>query len=136
MEQEYTEYDGSGNPTSTLTTYYFAGSSYEVQTGGAETVTKIYYAIARQTVAVRSMTTRSTTLNYLLTDHLGSLVAITEDSEMLLNEQRYLPFGEVRSDVGTISETDFGYTGQRDMDAQKNTFSMGLGLGKNVMSGE
>jgi RHS repeat-associated protein len=31
----------------------------------------------------------------------------------LLSQQRYLPFGQVRTDVGTVSETDFGYTGQR-----------------------
>jgi len=31
----------------------------------------------------------------------------------LLSEQRYLPFGGVRDDVGTITQTDFGYTSQR-----------------------
>ena len=100
MEQEYEEFDVSGNTTSTLTTYYphdslgasFAGGSYEVQTGRAETVTKIYYAIAGQTVAVRTMTTGSTTLNYPLTDHLGSVVAVTDDTGTRLSEQRYLPF--------------------------------------------
>ena len=30
-----------------------------------------------------------------------------------MSQQRYLPFGQVRTDVGTVSETDFGYTGQR-----------------------
>ncbi len=33
-----------------------------------------------------------------------------------LAEQRYLPFGAVRTDVGAISQTDFGYTGQRNSD--------------------
>lgn len=37
----------------------------------------------------------------------------------LMSEQRYLPFGQVRSDVGAVIETDFGYTGQRDLDAQE-----------------
>ncbi len=120
VEQVYTDGD------STLTTYYFAGGAYEVQTGGAETMTKVYYAIAGQTVAVRTMTTGSSTLNYLLTDHLGSVVAVTDEEGALVSEQRYLPFGQVRSDVGSVTETDFGYTGQRDLDAQQNAFSLGL----------
>ncbi|NWF91117.1 MAG: RHS repeat-associated core domain-containing protein [Ignavibacteriaceae bacterium] len=32
-----------------------------------------------------------------------------------MSEQRYLPFGEIRTDVGTIAQTDFGFTGQRDL---------------------
>jgi RHS repeat-associated protein len=52
-------------------------------------------------------------LKYLLTDQLGSVVAVTNVSGALLSQQRYLPFGQVRTDVGTVSETDFGYTGQR-----------------------
>jgi RHS repeat-associated protein len=56
-----------------------------------------------------------TQLLYFLTDHLGSVVAITDVSGTLLDEQRYMPFGEVRSDVGTITQTDFGYTFQRDL---------------------
>jgi hypothetical protein len=32
------------------------------------------------------------------------------------SEQRYLPFGEVRGSKGNITQTDFGYTGQRDLD--------------------
>ncbi len=38
------------------------------------------------------------------------VVAITDDSGNLLTEQRYLPFGQVREDVGKFSQTDFGYT--------------------------
>ena len=37
----------------------------------------------------------------------------------LLSEQRYLPFGGLRTlpgSVGAISQTDFGYTGQRVLD--------------------
>jgi len=54
-------------------------------------------------------------LKYLLTDHLGSVVAVSDAEGALLSEQRYLPFGEVRAEVGTISQTDFGYTGQRSI---------------------
>jgi RHS repeat-associated protein len=65
-------------------------------------------------------------LNYLLTDHLGSVATVTVEDGALLSEQRYLPFGQVRPDVGSVTQTDFGYTGQRDLDAQENTFSLGL----------
>ena len=41
---------------------------------------------------------------------------VMDSSGALLSENRYMPFGEVRNISGTtnISETDFGYTGQRD----------------------
>ncbi len=51
----------------------------------------------------------------------------------LVSEQRYLPFGEVRTDVGTIAQTDFGYTGQRNnaaigwMDYNARFYSPALG---------
>jgi RHS repeat-associated protein len=54
-------------------------------------------------------------LQYFLTDHLGSTVAVTNASGTLTSQQRYLPFGQVRTDVDTINETDLGYTGQRDL---------------------
>src|SRR3990172_6343849 len=76
--------------------------------------------------------TQAWTLSYLLTDHLGSTVGITDASGTLIAEQRYLPFGEMRKDVGTIAQTDFGYTGQRDlgmgvMDYKERFYSPGLG---------
>jgi RHS repeat-associated protein len=65
-------------------------------------------------------------LQYFLTDHLDSVVAVANASGGLVSQQRYMPFGEVRTDVGTITQTDFGYTGQRNLDAQGNSFSTGL----------
>ena len=53
-------------------------------------------------------------LQYFLTDHLGSVIAVTNSSGTLTSQQRYLPFGQERADVGTIAQTDYGYTGQRD----------------------
>ncbi|MBM3152757.1 MAG: hypothetical protein FJZ96_11260 [Chloroflexi bacterium] len=43
------------------------------------------------------------------------MVAALDSSGNLLSQQRYLPFGEVRADVGTITQTDFGYTSQRNV---------------------
>ena len=57
-----------------------------------------------------------TGLKYLLTDHLGSVVAVTDDQGTLTSQQRYLPFGGVRTNIGSIVQTDYGYTGQRNLD--------------------
>jgi hypothetical protein len=123
-------YDGDGSRvkqvytdgTSTLTTYYYAGGAYEVRDDGTTGTVWKYYAFAGMTVAVND----GSGLQYLLTDHLGSIVAVTDASGALLSEQRYLPFGQVRTDAGTITQTDFGYTGQRSLDAQENGYSLGL----------
>jgi len=46
---------------------------------------------------------------------LGSLLAVTDASGTLTSQQRYLPFGQVRDDVGSITQTDFGFTFQRNL---------------------
>jgi len=99
-----------------LTSYYFGGA-YEV-TG--DTIRK-YYSFAGQTIAVREYNTSTpstSTLSYLLTDHLGSVVAITNASGTLTSQQRYLPFGGQRTNVSSLatSATDYGYTGQKTLD--------------------
>ena len=68
-----------------------------------------YYAILGISVGMREDDTRS----YFLTDHLGSIVGVTDSSGVLVSETRYLPFGETRTDVGNITETDYGYTNQQ-----------------------
>jgi RHS repeat-associated protein len=120
VKQLYVEYT-AGNESKSLTTYYFAGGSYEIQGDGPTAKTIRYYAFGGISVGFND----GSGLKFLLTDHLGSVVAVTDSSGTLLNEQRYLPFGEVREVAGT-NQTDFGYTGQRNLDAQGNTFSLGL----------
>jgi RHS repeat-associated protein len=120
-------YDGDGNRvkqvytagTSTLTTYYFGGGSYEVRDDGTTITTIKYYAFGGQTIAMAAPDPENpgtVILSYFLTDHLGSVVAITDASGVLLEQQRYLPFGQVRTLSGyeTIGLTDYGYTGQRN----------------------
>ena len=69
-------------------------------------------------------------LTSFLTDHLTSVTAVLDASGALLQQQRYYPFGEVRDlpndGLAKISATDFGYTGQRALDAQGNSFGLGL----------
>ena len=106
-------YDADGNKVAQINngvpTYYFMGGSYEV-TG--ESIKK-YYALGGGMVAMRD----ASGLKYLLTDHLGSVVAVTNESGELVEQQRYLPFGGVRPDIGSITQTDFSYTGQRSLSA-------------------
>ncbi|MBK9006898.1 MAG: hypothetical protein IPM31_07870 [Anaerolineae bacterium] len=77
-----------------------------------------------------------TGLQYLLTDHLGSTVAVTNQSGTLTSQQRYLPFGAARTIPNSpILGTDFTYTGQRKlddgmggvMDYKARSYSVGLG---------
>ena len=108
VKQVYTEGE------SVLITYYYAGGSYEVQTDGTTETLKQYYSIAGMTVAVRA----GDDWSYFLTDHLGSVVGVTDDVGALISEARYMPFGEVRDlgeQVNGITQTDFGYTFQRNM---------------------
>jgi RHS repeat-associated protein len=72
-----------------------------------------YYSFGGQTVAMDD----GSGLQYFLSDHLGSIVAVTDASGTLISQQRYLPFGGVRDDAGTIAQTDYGYTGQRLLDS-------------------
>ena len=67
-----------------------------------------------------------TPLEYFLTDQLGSVVAMTDSNGNQLGQQRYMPFGQVRTSASPITQTDFAYTGQRNLDAQGNSFSLGL----------
>ena len=110
VKQEYTDSNG------TLTTYYYAGGSYEVQTNGTTETVRQYYTLAGVSAGMRE----SSTFYYFLTDHLGSVVGVTDSSGTMVSETRYLPFGEIRTDVGTVSQTDYGYT------FQKNDSGMGL----------
>jgi RHS repeat-associated protein len=97
-----------GNPDGT-TTLFLGGGAYEVHIDGQTTTVTKYYAIAGQRV-MRD----SSGLHYLLTDHLGSVVAILDSSGDLESDERYLPFGGLRDTTG-ISQTDFSFTGQRNL---------------------
>jgi hypothetical protein len=56
-------------------------------------------------------------MKYMLTDHLppqggapqGSTIAVADSAGTLLEQTRYMPFGTVRTDVGTLASTDRTY---------------------------
>ncbi|MBI5842739.1 MAG: RHS repeat-associated core domain-containing protein [Chloroflexi bacterium] len=91
-------------------TTYFVGSYYEV-TGS--TVTKYYFAGSTR-VAMRTDddSTPGTTLDFLLSDHLGSTSLTLNASGSVISEMRYKPWGEVRYNAGT-TPTEYTHTGQR-----------------------
>jgi len=98
---------------STVSTLYFMpfrGTLAGLYEADGSTIRK-YYSIPGMTVAMKQ---DSGSLQYLLTDQLGSVVAITDINANITSQQRYLPFGQVRTDVGNISQTDFAFTGQRN----------------------
>jgi RHS repeat-associated protein len=137
VQQEYFE-GVFGQDITVKVTSYFAGGSYELDQSGlvqadstilvSATTTRKYYSFAGQTIAMGTTDTGipgTVTLDYFLTDQLGSVVAVTDSSGALLSQQRYLPFGQVRTDMGSATQTDLGFTGQRNLDAQGNT-TLGL----------
>ncbi|KAA3644794.1 MAG: hypothetical protein DWQ07_15420 [Chloroflexi bacterium] len=116
-------YDGNGsrikethNDGTTTTTNLFLGPLTVNDAGGVNEEETRYYSIAGQRVALLvDAGGANEELNYLLTDHLGSVVAVLDDTGTVVSDERYLPFGSSRGDLGGISETDFSYTGQRGL---------------------
>jgi len=89
--------------------------NYLEWTTGTSTMKKYYYAGATR-VAMR---TGSSTINYLLGDHLGSQAITTDNNGLNPKEIRYYPWGNTRYTSGT-TPTNFKFTGQR--------FESGIGL--------
>ncbi len=86
---------------------------------------KVYYIFAGQTVAMRNGPP-GTPLEDFLTDQLGSVILALDatGNPIAGTQQRYMPFGQPRFNNTPV--TDFAYTGQRDLDMQGNSFSLGL----------
>jgi RHS repeat-associated protein len=105
-------YDGDGNRVKsiigTTNTVYIGG--YFEWSGSSSTMRRYYYA-GGQRVAMRLGTT---TLRFLLGDHLGSTAITATTSGSKLAELRYYPWGGVRYSYGT-TPTDYRFTGQQEI---------------------
>ena len=110
-------YDGDGNrvqgTVSGVTTAYIG--NYFEWVSSTSNMKKYYYAGSTR-VAMR---TGSSTLNYLMGDHLGSTATTTDSSGVKSAEVRYYPWGTERYTSGT-TPTTFKFTGQR--------YESGIGL--------
>ena len=71
---------------------------------------KRYYYAGGQRIVMRLGTT---TLRFLLGDHLGSTAITATTTGSKLAELRYYPWGGVRYTYGT-TPTDYRFTGQQD----------------------
>ncbi len=105
-------YDGDGNRVKsiigTTNTVYIGG--YFEWSGSSSTMRRYYYA-GGQRIAMRLGTT---TLRFLLGDHLGSTAITATSSGSKLAELRYYPWGGVRYSYGT-TPTDYRFTGQQEI---------------------
>jgi RHS repeat-associated protein/uncharacterized repeat protein (TIGR01451 family) len=103
-------YDGDGNRVKGMAsgvTKAYVGDYFE-WTGSTTTMRKYYYA-GDQRVAMRE---GSSTVYWLLGDHLGSTAITASSSGSKVGELRYKAWGETRYSSGT-TPTSFRYTGQR-----------------------
>jgi len=136
-------YDGDGKRVKSETytsgvvteTILFVGGHYEIKNpGSGQEVTK-YYLAGTSRVAIRKyVIPQTTTLTYLLGDHLGSTSIATDTNGNLVTETRYKPWGEVRSTKdGTGADstlpTRYTYTGQYSYMDDSATDLGGAGFG-------
>ncbi len=90
----------------------YVGDLYEEQKQGGVTTKKKYLLFNGRPVAVEVRNGSSTSLYYLLTDHLGSTSLVLDQNGAKVGEVRYKAWGETRYSWGTVP-TSVRYTGQR-----------------------
>ena len=102
-------FDGDGNRVKStvggVTTVHIG--AYFEWTGSTSTMKK-YYSAGGARIAMR---TGASTLNFILSDHLGSTSVTTDSNGALPTDNRYKAWGELRYASGTLP-TKFTYTGQ------------------------
>jgi RHS repeat-associated protein len=99
-------FDGDGRRVKSVIggeTTLFVGGHYEMQ---GTNISKYYFAGA-QRIAMR----KNGTLNFLLSDHLGSTSITTDVNGDRVSETRYNAWGEVRFTEGVVP-TKYSFTGQ------------------------
>ncbi|VAW41264.1 hypothetical protein MNBD_CHLOROFLEXI01-25, partial [hydrothermal vent metagenome] len=83
-------------------------------------IQRVTFMLAGQAIAVKvsgDPTSDNNGIFYLFTDHLGSTVVLTKDSDGYIladSLTRYMPFGEYRGTAPSQTMTDKGYTGQKE----------------------
>jgi RHS repeat-associated protein len=108
-------YNGDGQRVKSVInneTTYFAGGYFELNATTGE-VSKYYFAGASRIAVRKYIVPETTTLNYLLGDHLGSTSMVTNATGGLEVETRYKPWGEVRfTTTDKTLPTRYTFTGQ------------------------
>jgi RHS repeat-associated protein len=114
LEHAYYIYDGDGNLVKSIvneTVTYFVGKYYTREVNGSSTVVKKYYTAGAKTIAMRTIEGSTNTLNWLLTDHLGSTSVSANEDGSWNSTIKYTAFGETRDSSG-VTPTKYRYTGQ------------------------
>jgi RHS repeat-associated protein len=116
-------YNGDGKRVKSVIgseTTLFIGSHYEITNPGVgQTITKYYFA-GTQRIALRKYAIPSSmTVEYLLSDHLGSTSLTTDKNGAKISEMRYTAWGQVRyawtsgaASTPTYKLSSYTYTGQ------------------------
>jgi len=102
----------SSTASSTTDTVYFDGYTETVLSGGTTTTTK-YYSANGTRIALRI---GGATLDYLLSDPLGSNSVALNDTGQVIGLEHYSPYGTVDYSWGSMP-TSFNYAGER-LDSQ------------------
>jgi RHS repeat-associated protein len=90
---------------------YFLGKLYQKKVDSATTTVQKYYSSGSAQIAVRTISGASDTIQWMLSDHLGS-TSTTANADGTWNSTiRYSAFGEIRASSG-ITNSNFRYTGQ------------------------
>ncbi len=107
-------YDGDGNLVKSVIngkSTYFLGKLYQKKIEGATTTVQKYYSSGSAQVAVRTISGASDTIQWMLSDHLGS-TSTTANADGTWNSSiSFSAFGEIRASSG-ITNSNFRYTGQ------------------------
>jgi RHS repeat-associated protein len=90
---------------------YLLGKQYQKKVDGTNTTTMKYYSSGSTQIAVRTITDTSDTLQWMLSDHLGSTSTTANADGSWNSSISYSAFGEIRASSG-ITASDFRYTGQ------------------------
>ena len=114
-------YDGDGNMVkaivnSTLgntTTTYYPGRHYNVEVKNGMQKVQKYYSAGSTIIAVRTVVNGTDTLQWMVSDQIGS-TSVTANADGTWNSEiRYTAFGEIRWKNG-VTPTNYRYTGQLD----------------------
>lgn len=131
----YQYYSGNGTTEST----YYAGAPLEIVTSGSVTNYRHYIYAGSEPVAVYSRSSSGTNaVNYVLSDHQGSVAALTNSTGGTVVSESFTPYGNRRNPAtwsGAASNTDL--TTAAGITRQGYTFQtqLGLWMGMNHMNG-
>ncbi|WP_265583775.1 RHS repeat domain-containing protein [Chitinimonas koreensis] len=108
-----------GRVTYTINPRLDLGHGYQRVVETAGTTEKVYVSVGGRNVALIETGLKSGT-KWMHHDHLGSVIAVTDEAGAVVARYRYDPWGNQVRSAGSVDPTRRGYTGHEEID--------GLGL--------